>query len=95
MSRPVGGGLLLVVGASRQLGSQLIIGLLLAAVPGAMLDAELLVHAIDWVTVLVLHTTLADSAEVARLLIVDRAVGRLEVADLVLGGISLLFCRDF
>ena len=91
VSRPVSGGLLRVIGAARQLGPELFIRLLLAAVPDAMLDAELLVHALDRDAILVQHFAPSDDVLGQILRVMNCTVGRLPEANVLLGG----FCRVF
>lgn len=91
MSRPVSGGLLRVVSAAWQLGLELFIRLLLAAVPDAMLNAELLVHALDGDTILVQHFASSNDILGQILRVMDCTVGSLPEANFLLG----ILCRFF
>ena len=98
VSRPVSGGLLRVIGAARQLGPELFIRLLLAAVPDAMLDAELLVQAVlalEGNAILVQHFAPSNDILGEILRVMNLSVGRLPETNFLLGGICRFFFSQF
>lgn len=95
MSRPVSGGLLRVVSAARQLGLELFIRLLLAAVPDAMLNAELLVHALYRNAILVQHFAPSNDILGQILRVMDCTVGSLPEANFLLGILCRVFFSQF
>ena len=95
VSRPVSGGLLRVVSSARQLGLELFIRLLLAAVPDAMLDAALLIHALDGDAILVQHFAPSNDILGQILRVMDCTVGSLPEANFLLGILCRVFFSQF
>ena len=96
--RPVSGWLLGRIAPTRQFSRQLGVGLLLAAVPDAMLDAELLVQAVlalEGNAILVQHFAPSNDILGEILRVMDCSVGRLPETNFLLGGICRFFFSQF